>query len=322
MATSLAPKRDLKKIKYFTIHHSAVNPGAKNLSELKTRAKQYDNSHSIKDYDGNGTNDAQYTGGELGYKWILYHHMIARDGSTLALQKPEYRRYHAGDSGRGANSHNEWGIAILLDGNFEIEKPTEAQLLSSARIIYKHEKAYKISTIVRGHKETALPSSPTACPGKYMGVSTDAKSRLRYIIDLVNQMHKNGGLTDAEKKAQTPPVVTPPTTPPVVPPSEPTTPPSVPTPVDPETPEMKELRDLREKVYGKYEGEVLVKKGYIDQIKDLDEDSKKKVETIKGLNVTISEYKEYDSWINFLKAIKKLFVREKDKKEGSKSSPE
>lgn len=308
MAISLAPKRDLKKIKYFTIHHSAVNPGAKNLSELKARAKQYDQSHSYKDYDGNSTNDAQYTGGELGYKWILYHYMIARDGTVLPLQKPEYRRYHAGDSGRGANSHNEWGIAILLDGNFEIEKPSDASLVSAARIIYKHEKAYKVSTIVKGHKETALPSAPTACPGKYMGVSSDAKSRLRYIIDLTNQMHKNGGLTDAEKKAQqtTP---TPPTTPTV-----PTTPPSTPETPKPD-PVMEELVDLRERVYGKYDGQILIRKGYIQQIKDLDEDSKTKVNTIKDLNNKIAEYKKYDGLINFFNAVKKLFVRVKDKKE-------
>lgn len=195
MATSLAPKRDLKKIFGFTIHHAAVI-GANNITELLAHAKSYDNTHSFRDYNGDGKNDAQYTGGELGYKWLLYHWMIARDGTVLQTQKPAYRRYHASDSGNGTRSYNEWGLGILLDGNFETEKPTEAQFRSASKIIYDWEKKYGIDAFVRGHREVSLTS--TACPGRNMG--TYKSGGVKTIIDYVNQRHKNGGLTDLELK--------------------------------------------------------------------------------------------------------------------------
>jgi hypothetical protein len=195
MATSLAPKRDLKKIFGFAIHHSAV-VGAKNIAELTAHANSYDKTHSFRDYNGDGKNDAQYTGGELGWKWLLYHWMIARDGSILKTQKPEYRRYHASDSGNGSRSFNEWGLGILLDGNFETEYPTEAQLRSASKIIYDWEIKYGIDSYVRGHREVSI--TKTSCPGKNMG--TSKSGGVKTIIDYVNQRHKNGGLTDLELK--------------------------------------------------------------------------------------------------------------------------
>lgn len=215
MATSLAPKRDLKKIFGFAIHHAAV-VGANNVDELLAHANSYNNSHSFRDYDGDGKNDAQYTGGELGYKWLLYHWMIARDGLVLQVQLPKYRRYHASDSGNGSRSYNEWGLGILLDGNFEFEYPTEAQLRSASKIIYDWEIKYKIDAYVRGHREVSITS--TSCPGKNMG--TSKSGGVKTIIDYVNQRHKNGGMTDLELKefqdAQIPPVIEVPTEPVVV----------------------------------------------------------------------------------------------------------
>ncbi len=212
MAISLAPKRDLKRIFGFTIHHSAVT-GARNSVELLAHASSYDRSHSFRDYNGDGQNDAQYTGGELGYKWLLYHWLIARDGFVIQAQLPEYRRYHASDSGRGSKSYNEWGLGILLDGNFDIEQPTEEQFRSASKIIYDWEVRFGIDSFVRGHKEVALV--PTACPGKNMG--TSKSGGVKTIIDYVNQRHKNGGLTDLELKEQqeiqNPPIPEPPSNP-------------------------------------------------------------------------------------------------------------
>lgn len=184
-----ATTRPLSSIKYFTVHHAGAGlPPAKDLATLKKRADSYDRHHAPKSW-------ATYTQGELGYTWIAYHYMIAADGAVLQVQDTKYMRHHAGDNPRGSESHNRWGIAIVVDGDFNLFEPTDAQLQAAADIIYRWEKEHKINTTVRGHKETSLGG--TSCPGINMGTSTEAGSNLRKIINLVNEKH-GGTLPDED----------------------------------------------------------------------------------------------------------------------------
>jgi len=171
---------NLKTVKFCTIHHSAVTPGARNIDELTARARSYDQYHKVK---ADKYSFPTKTKGEYGYSYISYHFMIARDGSWLQTQDEKYARYHASDNDRGENSHNLHGIAILIDGNFETEMPTDAQLKTAGNIIRMLEKKYKWNLNVEGHSKTALyydkvnkvmyypekaGQAYTQCPGKHL----------------------------------------------------------------------------------------------------------------------------------------------------------
>lgn len=173
-----APVRQIKDIKFVTIHHSAVQPGSSSIKILKSRAATYDRFHSQRPW-------AIYTNGVYGFKYISYHYLVARDGSVLKVQDIKYMRWHANDYYKGKESHNQWGIAICLDGNFQNEKPTQKALNAVAKIIYDLEVRYKKSYIVRGHRHTY---SKTACPGVNMG--NYRIGNIRNIIKMVNEMHK------------------------------------------------------------------------------------------------------------------------------------
>lgn len=168
-----APIRKLSEIKYAAIHHSSVMPGAADKAQAERRARSYDSYHASKSY-------AIETNGEYGFKYVSYHYLIARNGYVLKLQHPKYVRYHATDNFRGSKSYNLWGLAILLDGNFEVETPTSAQLESAARVIANFNRANNVKLEIKGHKETSLTG--TDCPGKNMGLSTQSNSNLRKII--------------------------------------------------------------------------------------------------------------------------------------------
>lgn len=196
------------------IHHSAVKPGAENKSELKKRASSYNTTHSKKSWAAEIK-----TKGEFGYPYIEYHYMIAKDGYLLQVQDEKYVLYHAGDVFRGASSFNLHGIAIMLDGNYEKETPTDAQMLTLVKLIRDIQARYKIDALVRGHKETS--QTATSCPGKNIGISSSGW--LKKVIKNVND------------KNYPPVIVTPPVEPPVTP--QPTGPVETPEiPQEPETP--------------------------------------------------------------------------------------
>ena len=149
--------------KNITIHHSAVNPPATNLNELKARAASHNNYHKANSVAWNNT-----TPGEYGYNWIRYHYMIAQDGSVLQTQHEKYALYANGD-GTGSTSFNITAVNIMFEGNYDTAKPTEAMMLAAVQLIRQIEKRYNIDPKVRVHKE--LSSTGTACPGSNLGTS-------------------------------------------------------------------------------------------------------------------------------------------------------
>lgn len=158
------------------VHHSVYTP-AKNLTELKAQAKLFNTWHSKKSWA-----ETTKTGGEYGYPYISYHYLIGQNGCLLQTQDEKYVMYHAGDNFRGDLSFNLHGIAVCLTGNYENDKPNDAQMLTLVNLIRKIEKRYDINARVRGHKETS--ESPTACPGKNIG--TSSSGWLKQVIANVN----------------------------------------------------------------------------------------------------------------------------------------
>lgn len=189
------------------IHHSAVSPGAKNLTEAKSRAASYDRSHKT-----HAGAEEMKTPGEFGYKYIRYHYIIARDGSILQTQNEKYCLYHASDWDRGPDSFNQHGIGVLLDGNFMTEKPSEQQRKALVNFIVNFKKKHPGNFYCVGHKETDLSTYKTACPG--INVGTSKSGWLKGVMQSVQEiLHP--------KPPVEPPIVTPPVEPPVVIPPEP-----------------------------------------------------------------------------------------------------
>ena len=172
----LAKTRTPQQIKFATIHHSAVFGVPENGDKLVRRLASHDAYHARKGYTT--------TKGEFGYTYLLYHFAIAGDGTIIQTQDTKYQRWHATDVYKGAESANLWGIGILIEGNFDQELPTQAQLVSAARVIRTWNEENNAQLIVRGHREFAAPKYATGCPGVNMGVSVDADSRLGQIITM------------------------------------------------------------------------------------------------------------------------------------------
>lgn len=185
------------KPRNIAIHHSAVLSQTGDLTELKNRVASHNNYHKTKSEGWNNT-----TLGEFGYKWIRYHWAISRQGDILQLQDEKYVLYHSGDGSKG--EFNYWGIAILFEGNFQEQQPTENMMKSAVKLIREIEKRYGIDPKVRGHKEVS--STATSCPGVNLGTSQSG-----WIKSLITNVNDKNYKTD-------------PTPPPVTPPQEPTTP--------------------------------------------------------------------------------------------------
>jgi hypothetical protein len=178
------------------VHHSAVAPGADNLTDLKNHLASYELTHAKKSWA-----ETTKTGGEHGHSYLAYHIAIAKDGHEIRTQDDKYILYHAGDNARGKDSFNLHGIGVLLDGNYQTEIPTDNQKEALARIIARFERQYKVDVIVRGHKETSLTG--TACPG--VNVGTHDKGFLKEVIARANEIIKNGQ-TDEPLNTSTAPV--------------------------------------------------------------------------------------------------------------------
>ena len=182
------------------LHHAAVQGVPADLTALKKRLAGYEITHSKKTWA-----ETIKTPGEYGYNYIEYHIAIAGNGHELRLQDDKYVLYHAGDNAKGKESFNLHGIAVLIDGNYEIDQPNDNQLEAFARIIARFEKQYKVDVIVRGHKETSL--SATACPGKNLGTHT--QGFLKNAIARANEILKNNLPTNPLQDDPQGPVIAP-----------------------------------------------------------------------------------------------------------------
>lgn len=156
------------------VHHSVYTP-ANNISELRNQASLFNTWHKSKSW-------AEDTKTPSAYPYISYHYLMATNGEMLKVTDEKYVKYHAGDNFRKGLSFNLHGIAVCLTGNYENDKPTDAQMKALVEFIRDVQRRYKIDAMVRGHKETS--ANPTACPGKNIG--TSKSGWLKQVITNVN----------------------------------------------------------------------------------------------------------------------------------------
>lgn len=138
-------KLDPKKIDMLVVHHEAVYA-----------PKAYNTMDRI-------INDARYQIAK-GFGHYSYHYTIDNVGDVYLCVPESEVNYHAGNL-----PVNKKSLAVVLQGNFEIQMPTEAQKRALGELCtYLFSKRPDLPKLLRTglktHKEVRL--NGTACPGK------------------------------------------------------------------------------------------------------------------------------------------------------------
>jgi hypothetical protein len=97
----------------------------------------------------------------MGQGWpdLAYHVVIGRDGTVYEGRDPAYR----GDTGTSYDTTGHY--LVVLEGNFEVERPTSAQWDSLVTVLAWAADHYEVSPdTISGHSDHAA----TLCPGRYL----------------------------------------------------------------------------------------------------------------------------------------------------------
>lgn len=136
------------KTDYIVVHHTAA----------------------VIDYTVNEIHDMHINNGWSG---IGYHFYIRKNGDIFEGRPCTMIGAHA-------EGYNYRSISVCLSGNFEVEKPTKAQIASLAYMLEKLKTKYP-NAIIAGHREL----NSTACPGANLfpyvqEMAFDSKKRIEY----------------------------------------------------------------------------------------------------------------------------------------------
>ena len=132
--------------KWIVIHHSATPAGS---------AAQFDRSHRQKGWD------------ELGYHFVIGNGTGSRDGQIEVGSRWPKQKYGA-HAKTPDNRFNDFGIGICLVGDFDIDRPTAAQVRAVAKLAAYLMQTYHIPpNRVIGHCD----AKPTDCPGRHFSVA-------------------------------------------------------------------------------------------------------------------------------------------------------
>ena len=139
-----ATKRD--GWKWIVIHHSATPSGG---------AKAFDKMHKAKGWD------------ELGYHFVVGNGTDTADGQIEVGPRWPKQKWGA-HAKTPDNRFNNYGIGICLVGNFDVERPTKAQIQSLSKLVAYLMVTYHIpADHVLGHGQTKA----TDCPGRNVHIA-------------------------------------------------------------------------------------------------------------------------------------------------------
>jgi len=141
--------------RYIVIHHSATPCGS---------AASFDNWHR----NHNGWD-------ELGYHFVIGNGTLTPDGCVEVGSRWTKQKHGAHCRVGDDETYNDWGIGICLVGDFEHDRPTEAQMDALARLVDYLRVKYAIpDRCIIGHGDV----DTTRCPGRYFSFG-NLFSRLR-----------------------------------------------------------------------------------------------------------------------------------------------
>jgi hypothetical protein len=132
--------------RWIVIHHSATPAGS---------AAVFDKMHKQKGWD------------ELGYHFVIGNGTNSGDGAVEVGPRWSAQKWGA-HSKTADNRYNDYGIGICLVGNFDIERPTAAQMAALARLTGYLMQAYNVpADRIIGHGDTKA----TDCPGRNLSIA-------------------------------------------------------------------------------------------------------------------------------------------------------
>lgn len=109
-----------------------------------------------------------------GWSGIGYHFVIRRNGNIERGRELSAIGSHSGPKGNGDS------VGVCLTGNFEIDKPTAAQINSLVWLILKYLEPRYGNLKVIGHRDVMA----TACPGKNFPWNELRRKLLEGVIDM------------------------------------------------------------------------------------------------------------------------------------------
>jgi len=152
------PNASPRPWRWIVIHHSATPSGG---------AAAFDKMHRAKGWD------------ELGYHFVIGNGTDTRDGQIEV--GPRWPKQKWGAHAKTAdNRYNDYGIGICLVGNFDVDRPTAAQMRSLSKLVAYLMRTYHIpADRVLGHGDT----KPTDCPGHHMSVAAVRRMAAQVLAD-------------------------------------------------------------------------------------------------------------------------------------------
>lgn len=143
---------------FVVIHHSATDSGSVESIHREHRSRR----------DRNGQ---PWLG--IGYHFVIGNGSGMSDGEISATFRWREQLHGAHC---GSLRHNGRGIGICLIGNFEEDKPTEAQIASVSRLLGALTDRYSIpGSRVLGHDQVRA----TACPGRWFPLREIVETSVR-----------------------------------------------------------------------------------------------------------------------------------------------
>ncbi len=128
-------------VRRITVHHDGMEPvELRTVRDVAARLDHIRSAHQ----NGRGW-------GDIGYHYVIDPLGGAWEGRPLAWQGAHVADQNAGN------------VGILTLGNFEVQRPTEAQLAALYAFLKSQMRVYRVpARRVHTHRELA----PTACPGR------------------------------------------------------------------------------------------------------------------------------------------------------------
>jgi hypothetical protein len=148
----------LHAVEQMTIHHAGSQSGSTGAAQFRG----WQNWHM----SGQGWGD------------IAYHLIIGVDGTVHEARDPDYE----GDSGTPYDTTGH--LLVVLEGNFDHEKPTQSQLESLTGVLAWASEEYGIPTsTIAGHRDHAA----TTCPGTHLHALIESGDLRDAVDDLISE---------------------------------------------------------------------------------------------------------------------------------------
>lgn len=136
-------------IQHITVHHDALDYESFARSDARQRMLRVQSAHQV----GNGWAD------------IGYHFVIDRSGNVWEGRPLQWQGAHVKD-------RNEGNIGVMLMGNFEVQRPSSAQVEAVGRFVPELQATHRVPRAnVRSHRE--WDGASTLCPGRFLQARLD-----------------------------------------------------------------------------------------------------------------------------------------------------